>query len=41
MPSVFIIDSDGIIRYSYLGKSFMDQSSNEHIIQELKEPHES
>lgn len=41
MPSVFIIDSDGIIRYSYLGKSFMDWSSNEHIIQELKELHES
>ena len=41
MPSVFIIDTDGIIRYSYTGKSFTDRPSNEQIIQELKELQES
>lgn len=37
MPSVFIIDTEGIIRYSYVGKSFTDKPPVEHIIQKLKE----
>lgn len=36
IPSVFIIDTDGIIRYSYIGKSFTDRPFNEDIIQVLK-----
>lgn len=36
MPSIFIIDTGGIIRYSYIGESFTDRPTNEQIIHELK-----
>ena len=37
MPAVFIIDSQGVLRYSYVGKSFTDRPSNEDLLKTLKE----
>ncbi len=35
IPSVFIIDREGTIRYRYIGKSFTDRPSTEEILHEL------
>lgn len=37
MPAVFIIDTEGIIRYSYIGKSFTDRPTNEGLLKKLSE----
>jgi len=37
MPAVFIIDVQGIIRYSYVGKSFTDRPDNEELLKKLSE----
>jgi len=37
MPSVFIIDTDGVVRYSYIGKSYTDRPSNEDLLSRLSE----
>ena len=37
MPSVFIIDTDGVVRYSYIGKSYTDRLSNEKLLNKLSE----
>ena len=37
MPAVFIIDPQGVLRYSYVGKSFTDRPSNEDLLKILKE----
>jgi len=37
MPAVFIIDTKGIIRYSYVGKSFTDRPNNEELLKKLSE----
>lgn len=37
MPAVFIIDAEGIIRYSYIGKSLTDRPSNEDLLHKLQE----
>ncbi|MFQ5815075.1 MAG: peroxiredoxin family protein [Candidatus Hydrothermarchaeaceae archaeon] len=36
MPSVFIVDKNGIIRYKYAGKSFTDRPSNEDLLWNLE-----
>lgn len=35
MPAVFIVDSNGMLRFSYIGKSFTDRLSNEQIMEEI------
>jgi len=35
-PSVFVIDMEGIIRWSYVGQSSSDRPSNEMILEQLK-----
>lgn len=35
IPSIFIIDREGKIRYRYVGKSFRDRPRNEEILREL------
>lgn len=37
MPAVFIIDTEGVIRYSYIGKSYTDRPSNEDLLKKLSE----
>ncbi len=37
MPAVFIIDTQGIIRYSYIGKSFTDRPDNGELLKKLSE----
>lgn len=37
MPAIFIIDPQGMIRYSYIGKSFTDRPSNEKLLEKLSE----
>ena len=37
MPAVFIVDHQGVIRYSYVGRSFTDRPSNEDLLKTLKE----
>lgn len=34
-PSVFVIDSEGIIRWSYVGKDTRDRADNETILEQL------
>lgn len=36
IPSIFIVDKEGILRYKYIGKSFRDRPPNEMILKELK-----
>lgn len=36
MPSIFIVDKEGILRYKYIGKSFRDRPANELLLSELK-----
>lgn len=35
IPSTFIIDSEGIIQYTYIGKSFTDRPDNEELLKQL------
>lgn len=35
MPAVFIVDDNGMLRFSYVGESFTDRLSNERIIEEI------
>lgn len=37
MPAVFIVGPDGVIRYSYIGKSYTDRPSNEELLKKLSE----
>lgn len=37
MPSIFIVDKKGILRYKYVGKNFRDRPTNESILERLKE----
>ena len=37
MPAVFIVDPQGVLRYSYVGRSFTDRPSNENLLKALKE----
>lgn len=36
MPSVFLLDKEGIVRYKYIGRSFTDRPSNEDILKGIK-----
>lgn len=36
MPSVFLLDKEGIVRYRYVGKSYIDRPSNEDILKGIK-----
>ena len=35
-PSVFIVDTEGIIRWTYVGQSSSDRPSNEMILEQLR-----
>ncbi len=37
MPAVFIVDPEGVLRYSYVGSSFTDRPGNEDLLATLKE----
>ena len=37
MPAVFIVDPQGVLRYSYVGSSFTDRPSNEDLLEALNE----
>ncbi len=37
MPAVFIVDPQGVLRYSYIGRSYTDRPSNEDLLKTLKE----
>lgn len=36
MPSVFLLDKEGILRYKYIGKTFTDRPSNEDLLKGIK-----
>lgn len=40
MPSIFIVDKEGILRYKYVGTSYRDRPTNELILTELKKLNE-
>ncbi len=37
MPAVFIVDPQGALRYSYVGRSYTDRPSNKDLLKTLKE----
>lgn len=36
MPSAFVLDENGIIRYKYVGRSYTDRPSNEDLLKEIE-----